>query len=288
MPKKKKTIKVFVIMPFSKTSTKHTEQYWDRHWEFLKSKINECPNCVAHRSEALRGDILRNIIRDLAISDVVVADLTDLNPNVYWELGVRQSLRHGTVTIAENKYKIAFDMGMKSILRYHPKDAMRNDDFTVQFKKAIQDCVDNPDIPDSHVLETLSGRGSLHYILHKDEIKRKLDALYSEYVINKSALEIIYDNVYFNEVSKTTGIIGYSLVSNCLEHLITTRYLDESDQFYISIGSHLNWITGYNMRLQEWRQDRKNAEGYFKYNEDDAVRNYSMFEKLIKKVMKKF
>lgn len=89
-------------MPFSKTTDKHTEDYWTEHFErFLKPLIEENPGLEARRSEPLRGDILRQIITDLVVSRVVVADLTDHNPNVYWELGVRQSFQHGTVTIAE-------------------------------------------------------------------------------------------------------------------------------------------------------------------------------------------
>ena len=91
----------FVIMPFSKTSDQHTTEYWTKHFEsFLKTLIEEC-ELEAYRSEPLRGDILRQIISGLLVSPVVVADLTDGNSNVFWELGVRQSFKHGTVTIAE-------------------------------------------------------------------------------------------------------------------------------------------------------------------------------------------
>jgi len=75
----------FVIMPFSKTTKDHTKSYWTEHFKsFLKPLIEEYPGLEAHRSKALRGDILRQIITDLVVSHVVVADLTDHNPNVYW------------------------------------------------------------------------------------------------------------------------------------------------------------------------------------------------------------
>ena len=84
----------YIIMPFSKSSKGHTEEYWTKWWQILKRKIEEIPNCIAKRSQALRGDIVGEIIRDLYLADIVIADLTDKNPNVYWELGVRQSLKH--------------------------------------------------------------------------------------------------------------------------------------------------------------------------------------------------
>ncbi|MFH1483175.1 MAG: hypothetical protein ABIG98_02830 [Chloroflexota bacterium] len=101
----------FVIMPFSKTTDKHTEEYWNEHFqEFIKPLIQEHP-LQPHRSDPLRGDILRQIVTDLVTAPVVVADLTDLNANVLWELGVRQSFKHGTITIAEDEgVRLPFDL----------------------------------------------------------------------------------------------------------------------------------------------------------------------------------
>lgn len=74
----------FVIMPFSSTSKIHTKEYWDSHFEhFMKPLIESCDNLKAFRSQPLRQDILRQVINDLVFSPIVVADLTDNNPNVY-------------------------------------------------------------------------------------------------------------------------------------------------------------------------------------------------------------
>ncbi len=180
----------FVIMPFSKTTDEHTEDYWTEHYEsFLKPLIEENPNREARRSKAMRGDILREIITDLVVSRVVVADLTDNNPNVYWELGVRQSFKHGTITIAEAGTKLPFDVGGKGTLFYYPKDHLKMGDFHKRFKEAIQDCLANPDRPDSHVLETLSGRRTLFEIFRRDEAIRRLDAVLSECNSNLDVLK---------------------------------------------------------------------------------------------------
>ena len=153
----------FVIMPFSQTSDEHAEEYWNKHFEsFLKPLIRECGDLEIVRSEALRGDILKQIIQNLYDSDIVVADLTDKNPNVFWELGVRQSFRYGTITIAEERTDIPFDVSTKGMLFYYPKDHMRNQEFRKQFKKAIMDCLTNPNSPDSRVLEIVPVLGSRH------------------------------------------------------------------------------------------------------------------------------
>jgi hypothetical protein len=110
----------FVIMPFSKTNEHHSDDYWKRHFlSYLKPLIERSKEFEAFRSEPLRGDIANKIITDLTNADVVVADLTDFNPNVLWELGVRQSFRHCTITIAENGTKVPFHFSHKGILFYN-------------------------------------------------------------------------------------------------------------------------------------------------------------------------
>ena len=107
MAKKEIKQKCFVIMPFSKTSEEHTKEYWTNHYhKFLKPLIDSSHPLKAERSSPLRGDIIRQIITKLVTVPIVVADLTDANPNVYWELGVRQSFKHSTVTIAEDGTKL--------------------------------------------------------------------------------------------------------------------------------------------------------------------------------------
>jgi hypothetical protein len=93
-------------MPFSETTPEHTEEYWTSHFEgFLKPIVEEIGGIDVFRSEALRGDVLKKIILDLSNSDIVIADLTDSNPNVYWELGIRHSLKNGTITVKDIDYK---------------------------------------------------------------------------------------------------------------------------------------------------------------------------------------
>ena len=157
-----KMARCFVIMPFSGTNDDHTTEYWKKQYDsFLKPLIQEIPGMEVSRSEALRGDILGQIIADLVRSEVVVADLTDANLNVYWELGVRQSFKHGTVTIAQEETRIPFDLSGKGTLRYYTQGAnahLKNTNFSLQFKAAIRDCLENPNNPDSHVLKEVTGR----------------------------------------------------------------------------------------------------------------------------------
>ena len=190
----------FVIMPFSETTKEHTEDYWTKHFNsYLKPLIEECLELEAQRSEPLRGDILRQIITDLVTCPVVVADLTDYNANVYWELGVRHSFKHGTVTIAQYGTELPFDVGAQGTLFYHPQDHVKDADFRRRFKEAIQDCLSHPERPDSHVLETITGRGTLFEIFRRDEAMRRLDAVLSECNWNVSLLKEVMNQAQKNQ-----------------------------------------------------------------------------------------
>jgi len=77
--------KAFVIMPFSKAASK-TDQYdaldsddLETIFEVVSDALK--PNYHVKRADSA-NDILGEIMIDLDSSDLVVADLTSLNPNV--------------------------------------------------------------------------------------------------------------------------------------------------------------------------------------------------------------
>ena len=259
-------------MPFSKTSKKHTEDYWTDHFsQFLKPLIEKGGNLEARRSQPLRGDILRQIITDLVVSSVIVADLTDHNPNVYWELGVRQSFKHGTITIAESGTKLPFDIGGKSTLFYHPKDHVKMEHFRCQFEKALEDCLSHPDRPDSHVLETISGRGTLFELYRRDEAIRRIDALLSELEVNESNLKIMVDQAKKNrEDPHNRGIPYARLMKPSIELLLTERYLnDAADVLYRAASIYYRFVNMTSDQLNLWDENPSGTEAFLL--SDDAV-----------------
>lgn len=271
----------FVIMPFSKTTKDHTKSYWTKHFKFLKSLIEECPDLEAHRSKALRGDILGEIITNLLRSPVVVADLTDHNPNVYWELGVRQSFKHGTVTIAEERTKPPFDVSTKATLFYYPKNHFEDAAFRRDFKEAIQDCLANPDRPDSNVLETIYGRGTLFEIFRRDQATRRLDAVLSEcstnlHILNR-AVKLAKKN-QAEEDRKKHGCSTERLRVSAGQLLITDRYIDEDQSFFKSAEESLAWYSAINEQLRIWSLSPDSAELWLLRNAGQGVGVIGRFE----------
>lgn len=286
MPRKPK-YRCFIIMPFSETSETHTEDYWSKHFEtFLKLIIDPIPNIKVYRSEPLRGDILKQIIRELITAEVVIADITDYNPNVFWELGVRQSFKQCTITIAEEGTVLPFDLSSKSTLFYSPRDHIKNARFTKKLRNVIKDCLKNPDKPDSYILETISGRGSLYEIIRLEENLRRLDALKSEIDFNKKIFKKVHEMIEGGEKKVPT----YRFRTSAMELFITNRYVNLAKDEYEYLEVYHDQIRILNGQLRVIEYTRDATCKYLqsrKKTDQPLLDNISEFiKRIIKKVSK--
>ncbi len=283
-----KLLKCFVIMPFSKSSDIHTDEHWNNHFtDFLKPLIEESLVFKAVRSEILRGDILRQIVTDLVTTPLVVADLTDANPNVYWELGVRQSFKHSTITIAEHGTTLPFDLTTKGTLFYYPNAYIKMEKFKKLFFKAIKDCHENPGSPDSYVLEAISGRETLYQILMRDESLRRLDALIAEIQNNQAAWKKIIEFCAVNIKKRDgslKGNLSYStdiLRQCCIELLVASRYVSGSLRFYQKAESYLDNIMSVNERLPHWPARGESIDTWLNKRDEPVSKGIKEFQKLV-------
>jgi hypothetical protein len=285
MPEKQPKKRCFVIMPFSETTPEHTEAYWTEHFEvFLKPLIEEHPELGVHRSEPIRTDIVKQIISDLLTCDVVVADLTDYNPNVFWELGIRQSFKSGTITIAQNNTRLPFDIDKKGTQFYYPNNHTKMEHFRKNFKEAIMDCLDHPEKCDSPILESVTGRGTIFQMFQHDETVRRLEALLSECDSN-----IKLFNSYIEKSTENQKLISRKearfytqrLRTLALELLISNRYIEVPPTFYqIAEALHSN-IIAINEQLSTWKIDSENIEKWI-LGEELRWNSYIEFRKVIK------
>jgi hypothetical protein len=94
----------FVIMPFK-----------EERWEVFKHGIE--PACVQAGFQAVRVDqlqgvfnITREIIEHIFRCDVIIAEVTDQNPNVFYEMGVAHTIGNKTIMIAQKAADLPFDI----------------------------------------------------------------------------------------------------------------------------------------------------------------------------------
>ena len=116
----------FIAMPFG-TKPGHDGQPIDfnRVFELLIRPALESAGCTVFRAdeETRAGDIRTDMFQELLVADLVLADLTLDNPNVWYELGVRHALRaRGVVLIQGPRANQPFDIYTDRKLRYSIKD----------------------------------------------------------------------------------------------------------------------------------------------------------------------
>jgi polyhydroxyalkanoate synthesis regulator phasin len=99
-------------MPFGQTATEDHTRNLKTYQQLIKPVLHEC-GFKPIRADELRhpGNITRDIIELLYESDLVIADLSGKNANVFYELGVRHALfRYGTILIIRKGDKLPFDI----------------------------------------------------------------------------------------------------------------------------------------------------------------------------------
>lgn len=93
----------FVIMPIGENGTEDAKAFETLYHTFLERPLKELGYAVTRADKVPKsGSIFKDIIRRLIEADLVVADLTSLNPNVMLELGIRYAAKKsGTILICD-------------------------------------------------------------------------------------------------------------------------------------------------------------------------------------------
>ncbi len=99
-----KELSAFVIMPFD-------PEFLPIYEDLIKPALEDAGFNVARADSFLdQQNILRNIVRGIGSADLIVADLTTLNPNVLYELGLCHGLRIPTILLAQAMDEVPFDL----------------------------------------------------------------------------------------------------------------------------------------------------------------------------------
>jgi hypothetical protein len=107
----------FVVMPIS-----DAPPYEPGHFRRVYEHIIK-PACMTAGFTPIRADdvnraniIVIDVLRRIIEADLVLCDLSGRNPNVMYELGVRQAFNHPVVLIKDNKTDRVFDVqGLRDI-----------------------------------------------------------------------------------------------------------------------------------------------------------------------------
>lgn len=146
----------FVIMPFSATAS-CTKKQWTSIFENVLKPAVEDAGLNCHRSTATRGNIIGAIMEALRDAYVVLADLTDQNPNVFYELGVRHAMKNRTILIAQDEKFIPFDLRPYATYVYNGKTKRGREELATRLRELLADVDRSPDRSDNPVSDFLRG-----------------------------------------------------------------------------------------------------------------------------------
>jgi 3',5'-cyclic AMP phosphodiesterase CpdA/tetratricopeptide (TPR) repeat protein len=133
--------RLFVIMPFGVKAAGPSREPFDFdqvYHEVLRPLATQAGWEVLRIDEVTEpGPITTQAFRQLFAADLVIADVTSANSNVYYELGIRQALSpSGTVLVALAGTELPFDIANQRVLFYQP-DFTSDRNFADRYVEAL-------------------------------------------------------------------------------------------------------------------------------------------------------
>jgi len=103
---------IFVIITF--------DSHFDLYYRDLLKKPLEKRNHTVKRADDVSShqSILKTVIQNISDANLIIADLTTQNPNVYYELGIAHALGKPTIQIVQDLDEVPFDLRAHYIISY--------------------------------------------------------------------------------------------------------------------------------------------------------------------------
>lgn len=201
-------------MPFSGTSSCSAPRWTEIYEEVFVPAIEGC-GYTCDRASVTTGSLIKSIIERLRIAYVVLADMTDSNPNVFYELGVRHSLSKRTIMVAQNAKHIPSDLrGYWSVV--YGTSPKKVSQFKADIRRILEEIDNDPGRSDNPVLDYLDREFVQLSRQTQSENLKRLTALFTELTGNAIAVSRIQAG------DDSTVLLSY----DCLSYLLQTMYVD--------------------------------------------------------------
>ncbi len=136
---------VFILMPFEAA-------FHDAYQLGIKAVCKEAgAYCERVDEQIFQESILERIYNQIAKADIVVADMTGRNPNVFYEVGYAHAIGKRTILLTQKAEDIPFDLKHYPHIIYGGSITTLKDDL----KKRVKWYIDNPGCPGPVVSEDL-------------------------------------------------------------------------------------------------------------------------------------
>ncbi len=125
---------VFVLMPFGES---WSDYIWQRQIKPIVESISSYP-LVCKRADDLFGqDILRDIYESILAARIIIADITNRNANVFYELGLAHSIGKDVILLSQGSDHIPFDLNRFRHILYS-NDGPGYDDLQTKIPRMLE------------------------------------------------------------------------------------------------------------------------------------------------------
>lgn len=233
----------FVVSPIGEKGSKDYEKFK----KVLDLIIKPAVEFSGYRLEVLRADEIKkpgswinDILNNLFSSFIVIADLTDQNPNVFYELGVRHSLSPRTILIAQSIEDIPSDLRSYRTIVYE-MSLEGPHKFKEELSEYLEEIFQDPNRLDNPVLDNLGTiKENLISKLESENVKLRKEIKKKDPNLLKIDEEISEENIHtrLDRIFKIEKI-KRSYISLTYDYLINEQgnfhsYEDDRKWFYIA------------------------------------------------------
>lgn len=128
----------FVIMPFG--------GYFDQYYNDIYKPAIEANGLIPFRADSLSrpSTIISDIWEFTKNAKILLADLTDTNPNVMYELGLAHAIAKPTILISEKIDSVPFDLRSLRVLTFDKNETNWDENLKEKIIKSISETLDSP------------------------------------------------------------------------------------------------------------------------------------------------
>jgi|GEM_PF-5648084 len=122
MPEEPQKLKCFVISPIGPAKSDVRKDADEVLTHLIRKALSDEYEVNRADDDANPGSITSTIVESILEADLIVADLTSYNPNVYYEVAIAHGYGRPTVHIQRHDEKPAFDLQDMRIVPYNMKN----------------------------------------------------------------------------------------------------------------------------------------------------------------------
>lgn len=247
-----------VLMPFSKEFL--------NQWELAVKPAIQVAGLEACRADEspLTVDVMKGVAKSIFGAELLIADLTGNNPNVFYELGLAQAIGKRVIIICQDVETVPHDLQSQRFLKYDPDNITKLGKDLEDTIKEVMDMKpsDNPEpiFSDLKLMDSATKR-ELEYLRRKAKAIKitayppTADLFFNDQLLGTQPQTILANKDYYHD-----STISASSVLYFEEH----RLLTEDDLTKEHIHFVLNGLPkpGTKKRSEE---ETKQASGYIRW-----------------------